>query len=335
MTQIPIPDLNESERLWLEKLYQLRKENKKIDFREINCSLDGKISNDFHPMALWHRLADASGERLRLLGIVAVERSFLIINKCNLVIGVIKKIILQDPKIENIRTTFIAERSNLPLPETTLILDLINEYGRFWRDVKYDTVGGIESIRVTGEDNIFYEYRRFTNLEGLILSKLNEDEQKQQSKADNIPSNMPQNNFSAITVNFVNTGRLQEIKSIRHRSLDFQKLIRLCEELNDNFRRGNYLSVGMIGRTILNHIPPIFDQTSFDEVANNYGGQKNNLSFKKNMRHLNESLKNIADGYLHLQIRETEVLPNETQVDFKQDLDVLLAEIVRISFGKK
>ena len=87
----------------------------------------------------------------------------------------------------------------------------------------------------------------------------------------------------------------------------------------------------MIGRTILHHIPPIFNLPSFDEVTNNYGGPKENKSFKKNMSHLNESLKNIADGFLHTQIRKTETLPNETQIDYRQDLDSLLGEIARIS----
>lgn len=130
---------------------------------------------------------------------------------------------------------------------------------------------------------------------------------------------------------FVNQTRLEELKSLANSNWDFSRLIRLCEEINDNYKRGNFLSVGMIGRTILNHIPPIFKLTSFDEIANNYGGPKENKSFKKNMNHLNESLKNIADGFLHTQIRKVESLPNDTQIDFRQDLDSLLSEIIRIS----
>ncbi len=130
---------------------------------------------------------------------------------------------------------------------------------------------------------------------------------------------------------FVNPKRIDELKNLTNNKFDFSKLLRLCEEINDAFGGKNYLSVGMIGRTILHHIPPIFNFASFDEVANNYGGPKENKSFKKNMSHLNESLKNIADGFLHTQIRKTETLPNETQIDFRQDLDSLLGEIVRIS----
>jgi len=47
------------------------------------------------------------------------------------------------------------------------------------------------------------------------------------------------------------------------------------------------------------------------------------------MRHLDKSLRKIADSYLHGHIRERESLPNKTQVNFSQDIDVLLAEICR------
>ena len=49
------------------------------------------------------------------------------------------------------------------------------------------------------------------------------------------------------------------------------------------------------------------------------------------MQHLNRSMRNIADGILHEQIRSKELLPSPQQVDFRQDLDRLLGEIVRIS----
>lgn len=81
----------------------------------------------------------------------------------------------------------------------------------------------------------------------------------------------------------------------------------------------------MLCRAIIDHIPPIFNVNTFNEVANNYGSK----SFKRNMLNLNNSLRNIADSYLHQTIRKKETLPNKTQIDFKNDLDVLLAEIIR------
>jgi hypothetical protein len=48
------------------------------------------------------------------------------------------------------------------------------------------------------------------------------------------------------------------------------------------------------------------------------------------MNHLDSSARKIADQHLHAQVRNSEVLPNIVQVDFSNDLDVLLAEIVRV-----
>ena len=127
---------------------------------------------------------------------------------------------------------------------------------------------------------------------------------------------------------FVDKSRIEELKNINSNNYDLKRLIKLCEEINDNFNNENYLSVGMIGRTIINHIPPIFGLKNFNEVSNNYSN--GSQSFKKSMNSLNNSLKNIADGFLHQTIRKTETLPNTTQVNFSQDLDVLLEEIVRI-----
>lgn len=129
---------------------------------------------------------------------------------------------------------------------------------------------------------------------------------------------------------FVHESRIAELEKISSKDFDLTRLVKLCKELNDNFRLGNWLSVGMIGRTIIHHVPPIFGCNTFEQVASTYGGPKEHRSFKKNLTHLHDSLKHIADGFLHQTIRKKESLPNETQIDFRQDMDVLLCEIVRI-----
>ncbi|HEY8783517.1 MAG TPA: hypothetical protein VIM16_17960 [Mucilaginibacter sp.] len=127
---------------------------------------------------------------------------------------------------------------------------------------------------------------------------------------------------------YVNSKRLQELQQLKHSNFDLSKLIRICEELNSNWINENFFTVGLLLRTIINHVPPIFDATftSFDKVIGGYGSQ----SFKKNMKHLNESLRSSADGYTHFLIRKKEPLPNEQQVDYKNNLDVLLAEIITV-----
>ncbi len=126
---------------------------------------------------------------------------------------------------------------------------------------------------------------------------------------------------------YVDLGRIEELRAIASPSFDLAKLIRLCEELNTCYDNECYFAVAMLTRAILDHVPPIFGCKNFTEVANNYGGSK---SFKECMEHLANSSKKIGDAHLHVQIRSKETLPNQTQVNFSSDLDVLLAEVVRI-----
>ena len=126
---------------------------------------------------------------------------------------------------------------------------------------------------------------------------------------------------------FIDSQRIKELKTNTSRKYDLSRLIRMCEEINDNFSKKNYISVIVLVRTILNHVAPIFDFKSFTEVSNNYKCER---SLKDTFQHLENSSRKIADGYLHIPIRDKEVLPTLTQVNFSQDTDSLLGEIVRI-----
>ncbi|MDD4938516.1 MAG: hypothetical protein PHX34_05950 [Candidatus Shapirobacteria bacterium] len=128
-------------------------------------------------------------------------------------------------------------------------------------------------------------------------------------------------------IDYINKERIQNIQDIKNSIFDFSKLLKLCEELNIAFSNKSYLSVITLTRIILDHIPPVFGYNDFSQVANNYGSK----SFKDSMQNLNNSSRKIADACLHTMIRKKETIPNSTQVDFSNDLDVLLGEIIRIS----
>ncbi|PIY72190.1 hypothetical protein COY87_02250 [Candidatus Roizmanbacteria bacterium CG_4_10_14_0_8_um_filter_33_9] len=126
--------------------------------------------------------------------------------------------------------------------------------------------------------------------------------------------------------NFVHPARIKELKALKNTDFDISKLVRFCEELNIAFSCECYLSTAMLVRAIADHIPPIFEKNTFTEVSNNHGSK----SFKESMKNLDNSSRKISDSHLHTQIRKKEVLPNSNQVDFSNDLDVLLAEIYRV-----
>lgn len=124
---------------------------------------------------------------------------------------------------------------------------------------------------------------------------------------------------------YVDLSRIEELKKIQSKKFDFTRLIKQCQELNDASAKGNYYSVILLVRAIIDHVPPIFEKKNFKEVANNYGPK----SFKDSMDRLETSSRKIADSSIHQQIRKRETLPNKTQVNFSNDLDVLLEEITR------
>lgn len=126
---------------------------------------------------------------------------------------------------------------------------------------------------------------------------------------------------------YVDLSRLTELQTLKSDQFDLTRLIRLCEELNVAHANECVMSIAMLARAIVDHVPPIFGMQSFTQVANNYSGSK---SFKSSMQRLDQSLRNVADLHLHTQIRARETLPTFTQVDFRADIDVLLSEIVRL-----
>ena len=123
--------------------------------------------------------------------------------------------------------------------------------------------------------------------------------------------------------------RLVELRSIVSPDYDFQKLIRMTEEMNWAYAAQCYYASAMLIRALLDHVPPIFGLKTFSEVANNYAG--GGRSFKDSMQHLEGASRKIADGHLHGVIRKKENLPTAHQVNCAQLLDVLLSEIIRIS----
>ncbi|MDP2721307.1 MAG: hypothetical protein Q8O72_01005 [Bacteroidales bacterium] len=125
--------------------------------------------------------------------------------------------------------------------------------------------------------------------------------------------------------NYIDISRLDELKIISSKNFDLTRLIRYCEELNIVAKNNCDYSTIMLVRAILDHIPPIFVKKKFIEVANS-----SPKSIKESLLNLENSSRKIADTALHLQIRQKEVLPNKTQINYKNDLDVLISEIVRL-----
>jgi hypothetical protein len=133
----------------------------------------------------------------------------------------------------------------------------------------------------------------------------------------------------------VDVARVEDLRSLIGSKPDPLRLVRLCEEINTNYATECAMGVALLARTIINHVPPALGFRTFSEVANNYGGDpKAQRSFKKVAQRLEETQRAIADSIAHETMRDAESLPTLTQIDFSQELDLLLAEVTRVLRSK-
>ena len=128
---------------------------------------------------------------------------------------------------------------------------------------------------------------------------------------------------------YVNQSRIQSLRNNKNKKFDFQRLIQMLLELNDAYANENYISVILLVRAILDHVASIIGDKKFLEEVKHYGD--GGRSFNACIQQLEKLARKHADYYLHRTIRRGEILPNKTQVNFSPSVDLLLAEIIRIT----
>ena len=133
--------------------------------------------------------------------------------------------------------------------------------------------------------------------------------------------------ISTSSKEYVHPERLKELKEVPSDKFDLSKVFKLCEELNEAYKTNSVFSIIMLTRALIDHVPPVLGCRTFNEVVNNYAGTK---SFKESMERLNSSSRRIADQHLHTSVRNSESIPTMNQVDFSNDIDVLLGEVYRV-----
>lgn len=129
---------------------------------------------------------------------------------------------------------------------------------------------------------------------------------------------------------FVSSNRIKELDDLKSDDFDVKKIVRICEELNKCRESECYISMILLMRCMIDHVPPVFGKRNFKEVVSNYSGSR---SFKKSMDRLDVEMRNIADMHLHSHIRKSDSLPNFNQINYSSLIDLLLSEVVSILRG--
>lgn len=330
--EIPRFELTENEIIWLKEIWRFTLETGKIpEYKVIRIGILNELEQGFIPSKIDSSLVKNNATEITFLGVLQIaENVDQLLSDANKIISYVKNKLIEDPSAYNFSTFTIGNDLVLDEKYVRIIFSLVCGYGSFWNSAGSNTPEkqfGYNQFTVNDPHTIDF-YLNFTD----INSTIREYFINQMKYADEANLYKPLRTRSAANKasDFVDLGRIDELKEISQGRFDLSKLIRLCEELNSNHDSNNYYAIALLTRAIIDHIPPVFGVKNFTEVANNYKSENNERSFKKQMSHLDNSLRSVGDTSIHSQIRSSEVLPNMIQIDFRSDLDVLLAELIRL-----
>jgi hypothetical protein len=110
------------------------------------------------------------------------------------------------------------------------------------------------------------------------------------------------------------------------------KLSALARELNENFSAGHPYASQMLLRAILDHVPPAFEQKTFDNVVANVSWSRTDKAHVKKLRDTRAS----ADDVLHRQIRQSPSHFNMNDMPPRAAINALLQALIdRLSGGEQ
>ena len=117
---------------------------------------------------------------------------------------------------------------------------------------------------------------------------------------------------------------IDQIQQTSSSDLDTTVLVRLCKEINSCFSHGNIVATALTMRAVLNYVPPVFGQETFEQVL-----AQCERSHKENFTHLQEGLRKIADYHTHRTMTKFDSYPSENQVEpFKPQFEFLLHQVL-------
>lgn len=237
----------------------------------------------------------------------------------------------EDFHLNNLTSEFLQKHLELTEVEVITLFRLMNLYGLYSLAFSRAGYSSSKDWSINISDEIV-EFNTFKDSKNYLSTRLEEFYIQQRTRTHNIAveglNKAHDETTDIMKLPFVSTKRINIIQSSSNPSFDCARLVNLCKELNDCAYRDNTNAVAMLTRAILDHIPPIFGFKSFAEVASNHGG--GGKSFKAASERLEKQMRSVADKFLHLQIRNKEVVPDMHEVNFSQELESVLSEVCRL-----
>lgn len=187
-SEVPIIELSEPDRLWMECLYNLMKKNKRPTFRIVHAKLQEQLPKNYDAKHISRKLVTPDNLEVTVLGIVALEKDRFIVDKANKVINAIGKIIKEDEMVQAIEAVQISEKSGVPENEVHILLLLLCHYFRYCssygKKTKAEDYYGAEFI--TFDEPSFQTFVRIGDMGEEICKSIKQNEEN--SDEEEFPS---------------------------------------------------------------------------------------------------------------------------------------------------
>jgi len=337
-------EISDADKKWMEIVHSYADCEERPTKAELITRHFGDLPKDFRPSEVNGALQKEAREgddipELTTLGTLLVNPDYHTPRRVDATIRAIRIILEEEPGKTEVSAEEIAAHMDqdpdlpeLEISEVERAFGTLDELGGFstggTRREGLQT--GYSEIRFgRGAERIIPNYLGYEGFEQLINRKIQDlkDRQKEPSGLLNTQPDVSGSRSPSESQFYVSPERIDELQAIESEEFDLTRLIKLCEELNDCYQSRDYHAIAMLVRAIIDHLPPVFGCSKFSEVANN--DSEGGKSFKKAMQRLNRSYRDIANRHLHEQIRSSETLPTQKQVDFSAELDLLLMEVER------
>lgn len=166
---LPEFNLSEPERLWLQEVLDKNLNGIRFNAKEIWAKLHDRLPTTFRPVTMDERLISSGGTEIRFLGLLTLTGDPNLIPDTDMIMDTIKSMLLSNPLSENINVEDIAEETKLETKRISLILQMIPQFANFYTGSSSNSDSTLlKSIRVTDDDNIFYNYIQYPGIVHLI-----------------------------------------------------------------------------------------------------------------------------------------------------------------------
>lgn len=337
-------NISDAEKRWMKIVHSNRNREESPTKAELIARHYDALPKGFKPSEVNRALYEEAREgedvpRLTTLGALLIDPDSPIPRRVDATIRSIRNIIREKPGKTEVSAEEVAEQTNqnpdleeLEIPEAEKAFGNLDDLGGFQTGARRREgleTGYSELKFGRGAERILPNYLDYEGFEKLIDSKIQDLKDRYHGAGGLLNKRSTDDGLRSPSTGqfYVSPERVDRLQEIESEKFDLTRLVKLCEELNDCYQSRSYHAIAMLVRTIIDHVPPVFGCDTFNEVANNDGG--GGKSFKKAMQRLNRSYRDIANRHLHEQIRSSETLPTQKQVDFTSELDLLLMEVER------